>query len=172
MLMISSAQEQVIFDFRDEASVHPWSVINDGVMGGLSTSSMRWKEGGLAVFSGTVSLENNGGFASARANLPGGDLQGFTGIALRVKGDGKTYKARIRTDTNFDGVTFSKDFFAPAGEWTVIRLPFTEFRPTFRGRVLTGIGPLHGGDVRQVGFLVGDKQAGAFVLEVGWMKAF
>lgn len=170
--MAANFQKKPIFDFNEPSSVRPWTIINDGVMGGLSSSSMQWREGGLAVFSGTVSLENNGGFASVRANLGTLSLTGSEGICLRVRGDGKTYKFRIRTDTNFDGVAYSKDFFAPAGEWTEIRLPFGEFQPTFRGRMLPNVGALRSEEVRQIGFLIGDKQSGKFSLEVDWIQVF
>ncbi len=169
--MTANLQEKVIFDFNEKASVRQWNIVNDGVMGGLSASSMQWREDGVAVFSGSVSLENNGGFASTRAILEGVNLAGFSSVALRVKGDGKTYKFRIRTDRNFDGVTYSCDFFAPAGEWKEIRLPFSEFVPVFRGRRLANVGPLRSEEIRQTGFLISDKQSGSFSLEVDWIKA-
>ena len=40
-----------------------WQPINDQVMGGLSSSGFRLDAAGWAVFEGTVSLQNNGGFA-------------------------------------------------------------------------------------------------------------
>ena len=43
-----------------------WTTVNDPVMGGLSTSAVSFRDGGL-VFSGSISLENNGGFTSARS---------------------------------------------------------------------------------------------------------
>jgi hypothetical protein len=49
-------------------------------------------------------------------------------------------------------------------------LPFKQFIPTFRGRVLSGEPPLDPTKVTSVGFLISDNQAGPFQLEVAWIK--
>ena len=46
-----------------------------------------------------------------------------------------------------------------------------DFVPTFRGRVLSGEPLLDPAKVTSVGFLISDKQAGPFQLEVAWIKA-
>ena len=51
-------------DFSDPKELACWSAITDAVMGGRSRSRMHFDPAGDAVFSGTVSLENNGGLAS------------------------------------------------------------------------------------------------------------
>ena len=43
-----------------------WQVVNDSVMGGISTSEVVEKRAGAVSFRGELSLENNGGFTSAR----------------------------------------------------------------------------------------------------------
>ena len=62
-------------------------------------------------------------------------------------------------------------FTTKNGEWEEHRLPIKEFVPTFRGRVLPGEPPLDATKVASVGFLISDKQAGAFQLEIAWIKA-
>ncbi|MGB6108218.1 MAG: CIA30 family protein, partial [Mycobacterium sp.] len=59
------SSDVVLVDFSDAGEVATWTTVNDPVMGGRSTSSVTFGDGGL-VFSGAISLENNGGFASAR----------------------------------------------------------------------------------------------------------
>src|SRR5512141_1740627 len=54
-----------LLDFSSSDVVETFRVINDVVMGGVSTSRLR-STGGAMVFEGEVSLENNGGFASFR----------------------------------------------------------------------------------------------------------
>ena len=103
------------------------------------------------MFSGYLSLENNGGFASTRAVFDDLDLIGFAGLRLRVKGDGRRYQVRIRTNSHFDGVAYSSEFATDAGKWTEVFLPFSKFRPTFRGRVPTGVGPIDRASIRQIG---------------------
>lgn len=63
-----------------------WYVINDSVMGGVSNSQVTQTQESL-LFTGNVSLDNNGGFASIRTEL-NTQSQNTKAIVLRVKGDG------------------------------------------------------------------------------------
>ena len=170
--MSVSPTQKTIFDFSDPSSTQSWRIINDGVMGGLSSSTFKWQNGGIAVFGGKVSLENNGGFASVRSAPQDFYLNDKEGVLLRIKGDGKKYKFRIRTDSNFDGVAYSVDFSTTAGIRQELRLPFHVFQPTFRGRVLQNVKPLKSEGIRQFGFLIGDKQAGDFAIEINEIAVF
>jgi len=161
---------KVIIDFADPAPLR-WAIVSDGVMGGLSDSSLRLADDGTAIFAGFLSLENNGGFASTRALLDTMDLTGYTGLLIRVKGDGRRYELRLRMDPNFDGIAYRAEFGTVEGEWTEISLPFTDFQPSFRGRVPRGAPALDLTSIRHIGFLVGDKVEGPFQLEIAWIRA-
>ena len=131
---LSQAQEQdmkVIVNFTEQDEAR-WSIVNDGVMGGRSSSDMELTDEGTALFSGNVSLENNGGFASVRATFPSLDLSPYTGVTLRVRGDGRLYQLRFRMDGSFDGVAHGSGFETVPGEWIEVELPFSAFQPTFR----------------------------------------
>ncbi len=164
--------EAMLFDFGTLENTDHWLVVNDGVMGGLSKSRFILSDRNTAVFSGNVSLENNGGFASARAKAMRFQLDGFKGILVRVKGDGKKYQFRIRTDDRFDGVSYRYHFETGAGQWQTISVPFDKCVPVFRGRILPNAGPVSPEDIQQVGFLISDKQSGEFQLEIQWIKAY
>lgn len=153
-------------------SLPPWLVVNDGVMGGLSDSRMAIDQDTVGVFAGDVSLENNGGFASVRTVLESIDLTGYAGIRIRVMGDGKRYSFRIRTDDNFDGVAHRFHFETTADQWEEIDLPFAKFEATYRGRILTDAEHLDPKRIRQIGFLIADKQQGAFKLRIDWIAAY
>jgi NADH dehydrogenase [ubiquinone] 1 alpha subcomplex assembly factor 1 len=164
-----AASERILFDFQASTNSSAWQIVNDDVMGGVSTSSFRLTNG-VAVFQGKVSLENNGGFASARSlparhDLPGGDT-----FVVRVRGDGRRYKFTARTAPSFDSAIYQCTFTTKKGEWEEHRLPFKQFVATFRGRVLSGEPPLEAAKVTSVGFLISDKQEGPFKLEVAWIK--
>ena len=168
----ASAQEQdmkVLVNFTEQDDVR-WRIVNDGVMGGLSSSDLELTEDGTALFSGFVSLDNNGGFASVRATFPFMDLSPYEGVTLRVRGDGRSYQLRFRMDGSFDGVAHGTGFDTVAGEWMEIDLPFELFQPTFRGRVPRGAGPLDPSRIRQMTFLIGDKKEGPFNLEIAWVR--
>ncbi len=162
---------KTIVDFTDEDAVR-WSIVNDGVMGGRSQSSLEVTDRNTALFTGFVSLENNGGFASTRATLRSNPLSGFDGVIVRVRGDGRRYQLRFRMNAGFDGVAYQMEFATVPGEWTEIDLPFEAFQPTFRGFVPRQVGPLDSARIRQMGILIGDKSEGPFTLEVDWVKAY
>jgi len=97
---VAEPTEVTLIDFSN-TSANSWQIVNDNVMGGISRSSFRMLDEGYAVFSGIVSLENNGGFASVRAqSRQPADLSTFKGLSVRVLGDGKTYCLRLRTVRN------------------------------------------------------------------------
>jgi hypothetical protein len=160
----------VLFSFALAGAATGWRPIDDAVMGGVSASRAAHTERGTLLFTGTVSLENNGGFASIRSAPQRFDLAGQAGIALRVKGDGKRYKVNLRTDADFDGVQFQAVLEPPAGEWINMALPFTAFRPTFRGRPATGT--LDPSRIMTVGLMISERQEGPFALEVEWIRAW
>ena len=168
---MSEENVQIVFDFNDPENHKEWSIINDGVMGGISQSEMIASDSTTVIFQGNVSLENNGGFASVRTSRHT-NLGNFTGIELRVRGDGKKYQFRVRVDNRFDGISYRNIFATKNGQWQNIRLPFDEFVPVFRGRILDDQGLLAPEEIRQLGFLIGDKQAGEFRLEIDWIKVY
>jgi monofunctional biosynthetic peptidoglycan transglycosylase len=162
----------MVFDFTFSDAVRAWRAIDDGVMGGRSFSQLLSTAHGTARFVGVVSLENNGGFASQRSAAHGLDLSAYEGIVVDCLGDGKTYKLALRTDGGFDGVAYQAEFQATAHEWRHVMTPWTDFRPTFRGRVLTGHAPLDPSRITQFGLMIADRQAGNFCLELKRIAAY
>ena len=85
---------ETLFLFDHPESVAAWSAIDDRVMGGVSRSALRFDAAGHAVFSGQVSPDNNGGFASARGPLVpelGSRAAGATALRVRALGGGKNF---------------------------------------------------------------------------------
>ena len=161
--------DRLVIDFRDPAQVLGWTPVNDRVMGGVSTSQVLSAADGMA-FSGLVSLDNNGGFASIRALPREYGMTEASLLILRVKGDGQTYKFGIRTDDAFDGVQYQAPFATQSGEWQDIRLPIKDFHPTFRGRTVQAP-TLDPACIRVFGLLIADRQAGPFRLVVESIQA-
>jgi len=154
----------VLVDFQ-RSTTADWFVVNDGVMGGISTSTMEVTADGNGVFAGRLSLENNGGFASVRTVVES-DLSPFVALVLRVRGDGRRYQVRLRTNDRFDGLAYRAEFDTEPGSWTTVVLPFETFVPTFRGYTPPNAPALDPSAIRQLGFLIGDKREGAFQLAV------
>ena len=58
-----------LFDFSKTSNISKWRIVNDDVMGGISSSSFERDKNGIGVFQGRVSTENYGGFASVRYSM-------------------------------------------------------------------------------------------------------
>lgn len=155
-----------LIDFSDPKELACWSSITDAVMGGRSRSRMHFDPAGHAVFSGIVSFEYDGGFASVRRQP--GDLGTARASAyvLEVCGNGKRYKLSMRTDDSFDGLNYQCGFHPPVGIWMACRLACGQFLPTWRGRILHDQPALDPTHVRQVGLLIADRQEGGFSLAI------
>ena len=162
----------VIFDFTQQSDLDQWRPINDTVMGGISDSRMEMADTSVLRFTGTVSLENNGGFASLQSRPSQYDLTGFLGIALRIKGDGKRYKFSLKTNANLDSARHEAAFSTEKGLWQTVTIPFSTLKPTYRGTLLTNEPPLERAKIKSFSLLISDKQEGTFMLEIDWIKAY
>jgi monofunctional biosynthetic peptidoglycan transglycosylase len=163
--------EHELYSFEDDGGSAGWTIVNDGVMGGISRSRLSLSGEGTALFEGFLSLENNGGFASVRTRPERLPTAGTSRLVVRLRGDGREYQLRIRTSRAFDGVAYRWSFTAPAGEWAVLEAPYREFVPTFRGRILRDVPPIAPEKIRQLGLMIADKKEGPFRLEVDWIRA-
>jgi monofunctional biosynthetic peptidoglycan transglycosylase len=161
-----------LFDFDRPSSSQSWWIVNDGVMGGISQSDFVAGDDGTVLFQGRVSLAYGGGFASVRADIGDRDLGGADGIRIRVLGDGKRYRLTVQTHAGGDRLMYQYGFETERDTWIEVHAPLAEFVPTFRGRRLSGVPPIDPRDVRSLGFLIADKQAGPFRLEIDSIGAF
>ncbi len=160
-------RHEVLFDMSGEAEL--WNSVDDRVMGGVSRSRMAQNDS-FAVFEGTVSLDYNGGFASVRSAPERFEqMAGASGIVLRVRGDGKRYGVRLRTSSSLDGVAYAASFDTREGEWEEVHIPFTAFRPEFRGRVVRDYDELDPARIRAFGLIISDNQEGPFRLDIAWI---
>lgn len=159
-----------ITDFSNIAH-QQWMIVNDGVMGGNSSSQFQINSDGNAVFLGTVSLANNGGFASVK-NHERIRLAGYSAIELRVKGDGKRYSFRLQTGAagNIHKWSYEQRFDTRTTGWMTVTLPFSGFKPTYRGRT-PDVPALDLNSIMRYGFLISDKQEGDFRLEIDHISA-
>jgi NADH dehydrogenase [ubiquinone] 1 alpha subcomplex assembly factor 1 len=158
------------FDGKDGMD---WQVVNDGVMGGLSEGRLTQNPAGTMRFSGMLSLENNGGFSTFRSGDLKLDLSRHSGLVLRVKGDGRTYQVRLATDARFRGmeVSFAAEFATPKGEWAEVKVPFADFKGSFRGLDLPEE-RLDASKIRRVSILIGDKKQAPFAVELDFIRPY
>jgi NADH dehydrogenase [ubiquinone] 1 alpha subcomplex assembly factor 1 len=163
---------KTLFDFSDPAALSDWHAIDDVVMGGCSNSHMRWSEQGYAVFEGEVSLENNGGFASVRSRAGHYHLDGYDGITLSVRGDGRRYGLNLRLATLLPVLRFEAKFPTTPGRWETVVIPFGQFGAKIYGSRVPGTPRLNPRWIRSFGLIISDKQQGLFRLEVASIGSF
>lgn len=166
-----STEERGIYSF--DKPTPRWKSVNDDVMGGISEGGYTWHDSGVAVFSGSLSLENNGGFSTMRSPAADMDLDGYDGLVMRVKGDGRSYNFSVmRSDRRWEINNWRYPFETTDGEWTELRIPFRELVHTVMGRRVPGSGPLPADQIRSFSFMIADKNTDPFRLEVDWIKAY
>jgi len=165
-------EHRYLYRFEDAADAVDWQPVDDVVMGGVSSSELALGPQQTGIFSGVLSLAHGGGFASVRTRPRSVDLSAYEGLEIRVRGDGKRYQLRLRTHPGFDGVAYQVAFDAEQGTWHTLRFPFDAFSPTFRGRTVPNAPALDASQIHSFGFLIGDKQAGPFRLEIDWLRAY
>ncbi len=160
---------RLLFAFDQPESAKAWQTVNDGVMGGRSDGRFKINKAGNMEFSGTLSLENNGGFASVRSR--GRDLGLAAGDTLiaRIRGDGRQYTFNLYTPSRRTAFSYRAICPTIKDAWIEVELPLESFVATSFGRVVPNQ-PLNPGVVNGVGILLGDKKAGPFELEVEWIK--
>ncbi|MDY7395449.1 CIA30 family protein [Aureibaculum sp. 2210JD6-5] len=123
-----------IFDFNNNSDISDWQITNDDVMGGKSSGQFVLDGNGNGVFKGEVSLENNGGFSSVKYKFEPKSIEDNTRVVLKLKGDGKTYQFRVKSDTGQRHSYIYK--FETTGEWETLKISLSELYPVFRGRKL------------------------------------
>jgi len=168
----SKTKYRNIVNFKDPTSTVEWMLVNDNVMGGVSRSNVSFSQEGYMVFSGNVSLDYGGGFASVRSSYENWEIGMFDGFVIKIWGDGKTYQFRCRIGNNFDGVAYRHYFKTNKENWHEIRLPFSKFVPTFRGRILPNVKPLDPKEIRNLGLMISDKQYGNFNIKIAWIGVY
>ena len=161
---------RLLFSFSSPPPDDPseWRSIDDPVMGGVSDSQFIATDDG-AAFTGTVSLAHGGGFASVRAPEANYDLSGHKGFRMRLRGDGKRYWITTYTETG--GSVSYRASIHPAEHWTTVPVAFDDLTPYRRGTPVPDAPAFDPGQLRTLGLLIADEQAGSFRLEVAWIRA-
>lgn len=152
---------QTLFDSQSPNNTKNWYIVDDVVMGGRSNGQLEWSKEGYAKFSGTISLENNGGFSSVRCVIPKTNVRPENKISIQLKGDGKRYQFRVKSRREQYYSYITK--FETSGEWETLEFPLKDLYPSFRGRRLELPNFSHD-NLEELTFLIGNKKAQKFNL--------
>ena len=160
----------ILFDFTGADAAKQWQAVNDGVMGGVSEGKFKITEAKTMEFFGTLSLANNGGFASVRSKSKKLGLETGDTLVAKVKGDGREYTLNLYPARSRTAFSYRATVQTKKDEWIEVKVPLDEFEATSFGRVVREAGAVKPEEVSSVGFLLGDKKAGPFKMEIEWIK--
>lgn len=161
IILFTIPETITIFNFKQNSNLTNWRIVDDVVMGGKSEGNFQINKEGYGMFWGNVSLENNGGFSSVRYVFSKTNVEDYSRIVMRIKGDGKNYQFRIKGN--------SKDYysyimpFSTSGDWETIEIPLDDMYPSFRGRKLN-MSNFSGNSIEELALLIANYKAEDFVL--------
>ena len=151
----------VLVDFNLKSNIDNWRVVDDSVMGGISSSVFFVDASDNGVFKGNVSVENNGGFCSVQHYLKPVSLKEKKVFNIRLKGDGKKYQFRVKSKRS-DYYSYIY-VFQTTTNWQTIEIPINDLFASFRGRTID-IPNYDGASLEEIAFLVGNKKNEDFQL--------
>ena len=161
---------RTLFDFAKPDAAQAWQPVNDGVMGGVSDGRFKITDQGTMEFFGTLSLENNGGFASVRSRRSNLGLKPDDTLLIRLRGDGREYLLNLYVPTLQIAYSYRAAIPTKAGEWTEVKIPLKDCYATSFGQKVPNAGPVDAPKINSLGFMLSDKKAGPFKLEIAWVK--
>jgi monofunctional biosynthetic peptidoglycan transglycosylase len=92
---------------------------------------------------------------------------GTTPILIEIKGDGRSYQLRLRTNKGFDGVAYVATFSSNRSDtWQTLIFNEEDFVAQFRGQIVSRAPSLSFSDVKQIGFMLADKKPGSFQMAI------
>jgi len=139
-----------------------WQITNDSVMGGLSHSKIvSYNE--KVIYSGNVSIENNGGFTSVFTSIEKLDKQ-WQYVSIRFLGDGNLYQLRVRSQVMGYELAYKIALKTQANVEQNLRFKLSDFEACFRGRQINQAPPLIAEVITHVGILISSKQPLDFTL--------
>lgn len=161
-----------VLAFHESADTRRMMPLHDSAMGGNSTGEFV-HEDGHGVFRGRLQERERGGaFASVRSIPRLSDLSDYSGLTIRVMGDGQRYQMDLREANLVQGPSWSVEIMPPAGEWVEIAIPFEAFEPRRRNRPAPDAGPLDPGRITSIGFRTLDARPGPFELRISEVSAW
>lgn len=182
-------QTKVLWQFRSQEDLNKWVISSDVEIGGKSKVYIKLgRNNQAALLYGTLNTAaprdgetKYSGYCSMRSRPAVGsfnrkkyyDWSNFNTLYLRVRGDGRPWMVNIYTDPYFSHQKddlYSYFMFTRGGPyWEEIKIPFSKFFLSSRGRVQDNQHPVWLDKVRTLGFTIGDKIDGPFQLEIDFI---
>ncbi|PTX61152.1 complex I intermediate-associated protein 30 (CIA30) [Kordia periserrulae] len=162
--------QQSDIDFGKYKDGERWQITNDGVMGGLSQGDVRFTDNGV-VFSGMISLENNGGFSSYRSQYAKRDLSSYKKIIIRYRSKNYAMGFTLEMDKRWYVPYYKADLPTTDWKWEEKEIKFSDFVRYNIGRKRSGKPTQEElANILRIGFISNEKKAGPFKIEIDYIK--
>lgn len=168
--LMADDTQRTLFDFSGADSAKEWQTVNDGVMGGVSDGRFKITDAKTMEFFGTLSLANNGGFASVRTKPKNLGIEQGDTLVAKVRGDGREYMLNLYPNRQRVAYSYRAAMQTKKDQWIEVKIPLDTFEATSFGRIVTNAGSVKPAEINSIGFMLGDKKAGPFKLEIEWIK--
>ena len=168
--LMADETQRTLFDFSGADSAKEWQTVNDGVMGGVSDGRFKITDAKTMEFFGTLSLANNGGFASVRTKPKNLGIEQGDALVAKVRGDGREYMLNLYPNRQRVAYSYRAAMQTKKDQWIEVKIPLDTFEATSFGRIVTNAGAVKPAEINSIGFMLGDKKAGPFKLEIEWIK--
>ncbi|XP_030069948.1 complex I intermediate-associated protein 30, mitochondrial [Microcaecilia unicolor] len=182
-------QTRVLWEFRCQQDLEQWVVSSDQEIGGRSEAYLKLgKNNQTALLCGTLNTNvprdgetRYSGYCSMRSKLPQAafnrlkhyDWSSFNSLHLRVRGDGRSWMVNLGTEMYFShqkNDLYNYFLFTRGGPyWQDVKIPFSKFFLTSRGRIQDNQQPAWLDKINTLGFTLGDKVDGPFQLEIDFI---
>lgn len=163
-LFIMTFTASLIIDFGK--TQQDWQVVNDTVMGGQSQSQVKYTEHS-AVFKGTVSLENNGGFASFRSPYGEWDLTKYKTLSIHYRSTGFDMAWTMKDQKPYYEPSFRGELPNTQGAWKTVEFQLRNLEAYQLGKPLGyQLSNQQLKNIIRLGFITNEKRAGNFELEI------
>lgn len=164
-------EDEVLLNPNIMKRENQWRIVNDDVMGGLSSSKVNFADDRI-IFSGKISLKNNGGFASLRSPVKDYSFEGYSGIEIKILGDGIRYSISMKETSYFTGQFYTASFETMPDKWITVKLPFDQFKLYYFGKKVSSSPGISPNKIKEISFLIGDKQEGDFKAEIEYIRLY
>ena len=169
LLSIALMSKPIVYDFGNTFD-GSWKIINDSVMGGMSEGTVEYLDNSF-IFSGHISLENNGGFSSFRSPYGHYNYSPATHAEIRYRSAGLVAGITLVNNRAFFLPNYKYILADTDNKWQTKRIPLSDFKEYRLGRETgNGISQEVLEKLIRIGFVTLSKKTGAFMLEVDYLK--
>ena len=169
---VESTSNEWLIDFGKQDSDAYWGVQVDGVMGGLSTGRSVLSDSSL-IFTGDISLRNNGGFSSLRSQYGRYDLARFDSVEIRIRLTGQQFSFTLAKDRRFWVPNYKSEIINESENWKTHVFSLDNFKEY---RVGNPTGDMINENIQsriiEMGFINEGKKEGVFTLELDYVRFF